>query len=53
MRRIFYLAREFAKENNYNYCWSSRGFVYLREKENAPFIRIMNESDLDQLKNRA
>lgn len=52
-KRIFYLAREFAKENNYNYCWTSRGFVYLRAKENSPFIRIMDESVLDELKSKA
>lgn len=52
-KRIFYLAREFAKENNYNYCWTSRGIVYLRAKENSPFIRIMDESVLDELKSKA
>lgn len=52
-KKIFYLAREFAKQNNYSFCWTSRGIVYLRKQENDPFIRIMNESDLDELKNRA
>lgn len=52
-KRLFYLAREFAKLNNYNYCWTSHGIVYLREKERAPFVRITNESDLDELKSTA
>lgn len=53
MKRIYYLAREFAKEKKYNYCWTSRGIVYLREKENAPFVRIVNESVLTELRNKA
>lgn len=52
-QRLFYLAREFAKENNYDFCWTSRGIVYLRKSEKKPFNRIISENDLSNLKNKA
>lgn len=49
-QQLFYKAREFAKEFKYNYCWSSRGLIYLRKAENLPYVRIMSESDIQKLK---
>lgn len=46
MKRLFYLAREFAKSNEYGYCWSSNGRIFIREKEGAPLHWIKEESDL-------
>lgn len=49
-RRIFYLARDFASSNNYTYCWTAYGKIYIRQKEGMPHIRIEEEADLTRLK---
>lgn len=49
MRKIFYLAREYAKCNNYKYCWTSHGKVYLRRNDGAAHVRIVSEQDLSKL----
>lgn len=46
MKRLFYLAREFAKENQYSFCWVANGNIFLRKKEGAPLIRVTCEDDL-------
>lgn len=50
MKRIFYVAREFAKSNEYRYCWSSNGKIFIREKEGAALHMIKEESDLNLIK---
>lgn len=52
MKRLFYLAREFAKTNDYRYCWVSNGKIFLREKDGATQKRIQSEEDLEKLQNR-
>lgn len=49
-RRLFSLARAFAKVNEYKYCWTSHGQVYLRKNDGASALRIREEDDLDNLK---
>lgn len=49
-RRLFFLARDFAKSYGYTYCWTSYGKIYLRKKEGAPHVRIHDEADLVKLK---
>ncbi|CAH0399888.1 unnamed protein product [Chilo suppressalis] len=49
LKRLFYLSREFAKANDYNYCWTANGNVYLRKQEGAAHIRINSEADLDKI----
>ncbi|CAB3248532.1 unnamed protein product [Arctia plantaginis] len=46
MKRLFFLARDFASSNQYRYCWVTNGKIYLREKQGAPHIMIKSESDL-------
>ncbi|CAH2091936.1 unnamed protein product [Euphydryas editha] len=48
-QKLFYLARNFAKNYNYNFCWTSRGAVYLRKNENSSQVRINSQSDIDNL----
>lgn len=48
-QRLFYMSREFARDNYYSYCWTSRGSVYLRKTEGQSLIRIQSESDLTKL----
>lgn len=49
MQKLFYQAREFARLNNYSFCWISRGIVYLRKAENLPMAKIYTENDLARL----
>ncbi|KOB75433.1 Zinc finger DNA binding protein [Operophtera brumata] len=51
MKRLFYLAREFAKGNDYMFCWVSHGKIFLRKRENGTLIRVLSENDLDNIKN--
>lgn len=46
---LYYKTREFAKDNSYSYCWTSRGSIYLRKTDGQPFIRIQAEADLTKL----
>lgn len=50
MRRLFYLSRDFAKTNNFKYCWTSHGKIYLRKNDGATLIRINSEPDINKLK---
>lgn len=34
-KRLYYLARDFAKRNNYNFCWISNGKILLRKDTNT------------------
>ncbi|XP_041974001.1 uncharacterized protein LOC121729528 [Aricia agestis] len=48
-RRMYYLSREFSKENDFMFCWTAHGKVYLRKREGAPAIRIDTKEDLLKL----
>lgn len=50
MKRVFFLARDFKKTNNFDFCWVKNGKIFLRKKEGAPIIRISHETDLNNLK---
>lgn len=49
MKRIFFLARDYAKSNGFAFCWVSHGKIYIRKREGDPLIRIASESDLTKL----
>lgn len=42
-RQLFYEARKFAKTNEFQYCWSSGGKIFLRKKEGEKSIRIYSD----------
>lgn len=46
VKTLFYRAREFAKENNYAFCWTANGRVQLREREGIKSIWIRDEEQL-------
>lgn len=48
-RKLLFLARDFAKTNEYRFCWSTNGNIYLRKAENQPSIRVASENDLKKL----
>ncbi|KOB68144.1 Zinc finger DNA binding protein [Operophtera brumata] len=47
--RLYFLARDFKTANNYKYCWTSYGKVYLRLDENTPIINVTNDAQIQQL----
>ncbi|KAL4721323.1 hypothetical protein ACJJTC_005355 [Scirpophaga incertulas] len=49
-RRLNYLARTFAQEHGFRFCWTSNGRTYLRKNEGERHIRVDSESDLSTLK---
>lgn len=51
-RRLFFLARDFAKANNFAFCWCSHGRIFLRKKEGGPQMLVQDEKQLDELKGR-
>ncbi|KAJ0183169.1 hypothetical protein K1T71_001145 [Dendrolimus kikuchii] len=49
-RRLFYLARDFAKTQGYKFCWTNNGRIYLRETTESTHLEIKNEIQLHSLK---
>ncbi|KAJ8719239.1 hypothetical protein PYW07_016795 [Mythimna separata] len=49
-RRLHYLARMFAKDHNYEHCWTSFGKVFLKRRSNETRLRISCEEDIEKLK---
>lgn len=52
-RRLFFLARDIAKTQEYKFCWTRNGIIYLRKSVNAPHIEIKEESQLMSLRNQS
>lgn len=52
-QHLFYLARAFAKDNGYAFCWTSHGGIFLRKAEELPHIKINSEAQLLSLRNVA
>lgn len=48
-QRIFHLARNFAKNNDYKYCWTSYGRVFLRKDDGKQQFLITDVVDLNNL----
>ena len=48
-KRLYALARDFAKSNEYKYCWTAHGSVYIRKKDGEVACRINNEESLTVL----
>lgn len=49
MKRLHFLAREFARTNEYKYCWTSNGNIYIRKTDGQAALRLNNEIDLENL----
>lgn len=50
-QHLYFLARNYAKSNNYNYCWTAHGNVFLRKQQGDLAVRIRDETDLSKLAN--
>lgn len=51
-RRLFFLAREFSKAENYKHCWTANGRVLLRKQDNDKLIVLTSESQLNDLSSK-
>lgn len=49
-RRLHFLARELAKSQGYQFCWTSNGNVFIRKREGAPYVAIRSEEQINELK---
>lgn len=49
-RRLFFLARDFAKTFGYAFCWTSYGRIFLRKSEGSPHVLVNDEATLTELK---
>ena len=49
-QKLYYLARTHYKSCGYNFCWTSRGVVYVRKNSDDPQIKINSEEDIQKLK---
>lgn len=45
-KKLFYLAREFAKKNGYSFCWVSNGNIFLRKQTGDKQLLINSEKCL-------
>lgn len=48
-RRLFYRARELQRSQDYMFCWTNYGNVFLRKAEGSPAILIESETQIDNL----
>lgn len=48
-KKLYYLAREFAKKNEYKFCWISNSRIYLRKIFGAKQILVTSEKCLETL----
>lgn len=47
--RLHFLARDLAKSQQYKYCWTAYGKVYIRKTDNSPIISVTSEAQIQQL----
>ncbi|CAB3243449.1 unnamed protein product [Arctia plantaginis] len=52
-KKLFYQAREFAKSNEYKFCWTANGNIFLRKQENEKLIKITSEKCLLNIGNNS
>lgn len=49
-RKLFYLAREFIKEYNFKYCWTSHGRILIQKDDESKAIHVKNEQVLNDIR---
>lgn len=48
-KRLFFQSRKFKAENNFKYCWSREGKIFLRQNESSRVFRIQKIEDLENV----
>lgn len=49
-KRLFFLARDAAKSNDYRFCWVKHGKIYVREKTGEKHFEVKCEADICNIK---
>lgn len=49
-KRLHFLARDFARTEQFQYCWIANGRVFLRKKEGEKYTVVKNENTFQQLR---
>ncbi|KAJ8717782.1 hypothetical protein PYW07_005712 [Mythimna separata] len=49
-KRLLFLARDFARTENYQYCWIANGRIFLGKKEGDKYTIVRNENTFQQLR---
>lgn len=52
-KRLFFLARDAAKTNEFQFCWVSHGKILVREKTGCPHFQVQHEADIGRIKKGA
>lgn len=52
MKRLLFLAKDYAKSANYDFVWASNGRILMRMATGKPYFALRNEADLSDLKKR-
>ncbi|KAJ8721308.1 hypothetical protein PYW07_002083 [Mythimna separata] len=51
-KRLFYLAREYAKKHEFKFCWASNGNIFLRKQPGLQQILVKSEATLMELEEK-
>lgn len=51
-RKLFFQCREFSKNNNYKFCWTTNNKIYIRKNEHSKSIRVDSEAALAALESQ-
>lgn len=49
-KKLFYLSKEFAKQNDYKYCWTTNGNIFLRKVQGDKQLHVSSEQVLLDLR---
>lgn len=52
VKRLMFLAKDYARSANYKFVWPSNGRVFMRLAEGKPYFSLRNEADLGDLKKK-
>lgn len=52
MKRLHFMARDYAAVNNFKFCWATSTTIYLRKKEGEQVLKVRSEQDLQNLNKR-
>lgn len=48
-KKLFYLARQFAKQHGYSFCWAANGNIFLRKQQGDKQVLVKTENTLKEL----
>lgn len=50
--RLYFLARELKRQQQYKYCWTAYGNIYLKKDDNANIVHVTSEAQITSLSNQ-